>query len=517
MELNLTKVIEQVSKDKGLDKKVLVEALEEAVLTAAKKKWEKKELEAHYNEEVGEIELFEFKKVVKKIKDPEIEIDLKGAKELDGGAAVGDSLGVKVPKQELGRITAQTAKQVIIAKVRDAERDMTYAEYIDRKGELINGIFRRYDKKDIIIDLGKAEACLPEREQIPNERFRSGDRVQAYIQDVKGAGKGHQIIMSRACPEFLVKLFEMEVPEIFEGVVKIKSAAREPGDRSKIAVHSEDSDVDPVGACVGIKGSRVQNIVSELRGEKIDIVAWDEDSAKYVCNALAPADVQKVIIDNEQNLIEVIVSDDQLSLAIGKKGQNVRLAAQIMGWKIDIDSESNVKKKAERAKGLLAQVSELDDSGCELLIKQGYITAKDLRSLTADLLKEILALSPKKAEAIIEGMQDVITNLEKLEKTEDVKPPKPVKKEEKEIKEEPKKEVSEEKKEEVVIKEEIGEDKVEEKKEEKTEEEPNKDAVEEKKEEVVVKEETEEEAVEEKDTTEQNITEVKEEKETNNK
>ncbi|PLX96936.1 MAG: transcription termination/antitermination protein NusA [Desulfuromonas sp.] len=341
MVVNLNHIIDQVVKDKGIDRAVLVEALESAVLSAANKKYRNtRDLEAHYNDDAGEVELFEFVTVVDEVLDSYKEIDLEEAREIDPDVEVGDSLGMKIDASNFSRIAAQTAKQVIIQKVREAEREGVYNEFKDRVGELVNGIVRRYERGDLIIDLGRAEALLPHREQVPRENYRQGDRVRAYISDVKMSPKGPQIILSRTHPGVVAALFHFEVPEISEGIVEIKAVAREPGSRAKIAVVSHDPDVDPVGACVGMRGSRVQNVVSELRGEKIDIIPWTPDIARFACSALAPADVTRIYVDNEELAMEIIVPDDQLSLAIGKKGQNVRLAAKLTGWKIDIKSET---------------------------------------------------------------------------------------------------------------------------------------------------------------------------------
>ncbi|PLX91957.1 MAG: transcription termination/antitermination protein NusA [Desulfuromonas sp.] len=341
MVANLNHVIDQVVKDKGVDREILVEALESAVLSAANKKYRNtRELEAHYNTEQGEVELFEFVTVVDEVQDSYKEIDLEEAREIDPDVECGDSLGMKMDSGSFSRIAAQTAKQVIIQKVREAEREGIYNEFKDRVGELVNGIVRRYERGDLIVDLGRAEALLPHREQVPRENYRQADRVRAYIAEVKMSPKGPQIILSRTHPSLVIELFKTEVPEIAEGIVEIVSCSREPGSRAKIAVVSHDPDVDPVGACVGMRGSRVQNVVSELRGEKIDIIPWTPDMARFACAALAPADVSRVYVDNEEQAMEIIVPDDQLSLAIGKKGQNVRLAARLIGWKIDIKSET---------------------------------------------------------------------------------------------------------------------------------------------------------------------------------
>ncbi len=341
MNINLNHIIDQVVKDKGIDREVLVEALEAAVLSAANKKYRNtRDLEAHYNNEIGEVEVFEFVTVVDEVENSYQEIDLGEAREIDPDVEVGDSLGMKMDASSFSRIAAQTAKQVIIQKVREAEREGVFNEFKDRIGELVNGIVRRYERGDLIVDLGRAEALLPHREQVPRENYRQSDRVRAYISDVRMATKGPQIILSRTHPGLLAELFRMEVPEVAEGIVEIKAVSREPGSRAKIAVLSNDPDVDPIGACVGMRGARVQNVVSELRGEKIDIINWTPDIARFACSALAPAEVTRVYVDNDEESLEIIVPDDQLSLAIGKKGQNVRLAAKLTGWKIDIMSET---------------------------------------------------------------------------------------------------------------------------------------------------------------------------------
>ncbi|PLX82153.1 MAG: transcription termination/antitermination protein NusA [Desulfuromonas sp.] len=341
MEANLNIIIDQVVKDKGIDREILVEALEQAVLTAANKKYRNtRDLEAHYNEEVGEVEVFEFVTVVEEVEDSYKEIDINEAREIDPDVEPGDSLGMKMDSTGFSRIAAQTAKQVIIQKVREAEREGIYNEFKDRVGELLNGIVRRYERGDLIVDLGRAEALLPHRDQVPRENYRQGDRVRAFLREVRMATKGPQIILSRTDPGLVATLFKTEVPEISEGIVEIMAVAREPGSRTKIAVLSNDHDVDPVGACVGMRGSRVQNVVSELRGEKIDIIPWTPDIARFACSALSPAEVTRVYVDNEEQALEIIVPDDQHSLAIGKKGQNVRLAARLTEWKIDIKSET---------------------------------------------------------------------------------------------------------------------------------------------------------------------------------
>lgn len=341
--INLKHAIEQLVKEKGIDRQVVLEAMEQAVLTAANKKYRNtRDLEAHYNHESGEVELFEFVTVVEEVQDSYKEICLEEAHEIDPEAEVGDSLGEKLDSSGFSRIAAQTAKQVIIQKVRDAERETIYNEYNDRIWEVITGMVRRFEKGELLIDLGRAEAVLPAKEQMPREVYRPGDRIRAIITEIRMTTKGPQIMLSRTHPSMLAKLFEAEVPEIAEGIVEINAIVRDPGSRAKIAVSSNDRDVDPVGACVGMRGARVQNVVSELRGEKIDIIPWSEDIARFACNSLSPAQVSKVFVDEEKRVLEIIVPDDQLSLAIGKRGQNVSLAARLTGCRIDIKSESKV-------------------------------------------------------------------------------------------------------------------------------------------------------------------------------
>ena len=356
---NLNHIIDQVVKDKGIKREVLVAALESAVLSAANKKYRNtRDLEAHFNEESGLVDVFEFVTVVDEVVDSYKEMDLGEAQEIDPEVEVEDSLGMLLEAGSFSRIAAQTAKQVIIQKVREAEREGVYNEFKDRVGEVVNGIVRRYERGDLIIDLGRAEALLPNREQAPRENYRQSDRVRAYISEVKMSSKGPQIILSRVHPGLLISLFSSEVPEVAEGIVEIMGAVREPGSRAKIAVTSHDIDVDPVGACVGMRGSRVQNVVTELRGERIDIIPWTPDTARFACAALAPADVSRVYIDDEGQSMEVIVPDDQLSLAIGKKGQNVRLAAKLIGWRIDIKSETTAQEEEQEQERLNAEQAE---------------------------------------------------------------------------------------------------------------------------------------------------------------
>jgi N utilization substance protein A len=397
----LKREIDQIAKDKGIDRKMIIEALEEAMKQAARRKFgQDREIEARFNDEMGEIELFEFREAVDRVDDPERQIGIENARELDADAEFGDEIGVKLDTAGFGRILAQTAKQVIIQRVRDAERDIVYEEYKDRKGEVLNGIVRRFEKGAIVVDLGRAEALLPPKEQVPRENYRPGDRIRAYVLEINRVSKGPQIVLSRACIEMLKKLFEQEVPEMYEGIVYIESAAREPGARSKIAVASRDSDVDPVGACVGMKGSRVQAVVQELRGERIDIVPWSPDPARYVCSALSPAQVSKVIIDEGERSMDVIVPDDQLSLAIGRKGQNVRLAVQLTGWRIDIKSESKMREVAQWFAEAVSVVEGCGDPEADWLLQRGITSLEDLSECQTDLLASLPGINEEGAERI---------------------------------------------------------------------------------------------------------------------
>jgi len=409
----LDRVLDLVSKEKNIPKEKLVEVVEAAILAAARKKWgHLGELEAHYDSGKGEVELFQFKTVVETVTDENIEMSVAEAADVDPEAQVGDSLGVKMPAT-FGRIAAQAAKQVIVQKLRDAEREVIYNEFKDRVGELITGVVRRVEKNgDIIIDLGRTEAIIPRNEQVPNERYKNGERLQGLFLEI-GRGAGPQIILSRSHPNFVKRLFEIETPEINEGIVEIKSVARDAGARTKIAVYSRDSDVDPVGACVGRKGARVQTVVQELRGEKIDIVQWDEDDARFVCNAIAPAEVSRIIERQSEHKMEVVVPDDQLSLAIGKKGQNVRLAAMLTGWDLDVLSESRIDELTARHKAALVKVLGIDDGLSLVLYANGYRTIEDiagvseeefmeLPGMSRDRLKEVRAIA---VEAVNNGVE----------------------------------------------------------------------------------------------------------------
>lgn len=403
------RVIEQVSRDRGIEKEVLVKTLEEALRSAAKKKFGTRvDIEARYNEELGEIEVFLFKNVVEKVTEPELEVNIEEGRKLDPGCQVGDSLGTKMDSTTFGRIAAQSAKQVIIQKMKDAERSVVYESYTNRKGEIINGIVQRIDKRDIIVNLGRTEGILPVGEQIHRETCRRGERIRAYILDVLEESRGPQVILSRSHPQFLVALFKTEVPEISEGIVEIMAAAREPGGRAKIAVTSNDSDIDPVGACVGMKGTRVQSVVHELKGEKIDIIPWHSDSAKFVCNALSPAEISRVVIDEVNRSMEVIVPDEYLSVAIGRRGQNVRLASRLTGWSIDVKSETDYSRAMQIGYASLMGLPGVGSSTADALYEQGFYSIEELANASTEELLQIKGISEKKAQTLLESAREAI-------------------------------------------------------------------------------------------------------------
>ncbi len=423
MASELKRLIEQVSREKGIDRQTLIQTLEEAIKSAIRKKYGSKlDLDVTFNEDYGEIEAFQFKEVVEEVSDPDKQVLLSEALRLDSESEIGDELGIKMDTETLGRIAAQSAKQVIIQKMKDAEREVVYDEFKSRKGEIVNGIVQRVDKGGILVNIGQAEAILPQKEQIPREVFRQGDRIRSFVLDVKKISKGPQIVLSRTHPHFLIQLFHSEVPEISEAIVSIISAAREPGSRAKIAVISKDSDVNPVGACVGMKGTRVQNVVQELRGEKIDIIPWNMDPAKFVVNALAPAIISKVIIDQANRSMEVIVPDDQLSLAIGKRGQNVRLASKLTNWRIDVKSESRYERQKQvgyqsllRIPGLASKIADkLYESGIgslEELLETSLVELEDTTRLSAATLETMMAearklLQKDEEQGVQEGQQE---------------------------------------------------------------------------------------------------------------
>jgi N utilization substance protein A len=406
----LRQQIEQISREKSINPEIIIAAIEDAILTASKKYYKSEEdLRSRFNEENGQIEVFAVRQVVEEVDDPLTQIGLAEARTLIPEAEIGSEIEFPKPTDILGRIAAQTAKQVIFQKVREAERDNVFAEYSGRVGEVINGIVKRQEMGDYIVDIGRAEAVLPRKEQSRAEVYQAGDRIRVAIARVLKAAKGPQVVVSRTDPA--IKLFEMEVPEIYDGTVQIKGCVREAGERAKVAVISREKDVDPVGACVGMKGTRVQSIIRELRGEKIDIVEWSDDSVAFVEKALSPAKISRVaIVDDEQRIMEVVVEDKQLSLAIGKKGQNVRLAAKLVGWRIDIKSEEEKRQEVEaemaRMERIVAELRSLEgvgDKTIQRLIDVGIGGLAHILDLSDEELCGIEGIGPKTAEKVREA------------------------------------------------------------------------------------------------------------------
>ncbi len=433
---NLGLILEQVAKEKGIDRKILVDTIEAAILKAAQSVFgPNRELEARYNEDTGQVDLFQYMTVVEEVEDPERQIAVfevekrkldatlgeelgfqvfwrpeDARKAADQDKEYGDLLKLKQARTTFGRIAAQTAKQVLLQRVRDAERDLIFEEYKDKKGELIRGIVRRFEKgNNIIVDIGRTEGVLPFREQTPRETYRPGDRIVAYVKDIDREARGPQVILSRADPRLVEKLFEAEVPEIYEGIVRIVAVARDAGARSKIAVTSRDADVDPIGACVGMKGARVQAVVQELRGEKIDIVLYDRDPARYVLEAIKPAEVHKVIVDDSEGRMELVVPDEKLSLAIGRKGQNVRLASQLTQWKIDIISESKFRQMEDEAIQVLQRIDGVDETAAKAMYRQGFRALEEIAEASVEELAGVQGLAnPEVAERIKKRAEETV-------------------------------------------------------------------------------------------------------------
>lgn len=398
----LGRVIEQLGKDRGIKKNVVVGAIEQAFLVTARKKFGiQGEYEAKYNEDDGEIEIYQYKNVVDSVRDSIVEISKNEALKLDEDAEVGDQLGIKIEDPGFSRVDIQTAKQIIFQKVRDAERDILFSEFKHREGDLVTGIVRRYERGNVIVDLGKADAVLNRREIIFGEQFKPGDRIQAYLTEVVMSNKGPEIRLSRTSPLFLVKLFEMEVPEVAEGTIEIRAAAREPGHRAKIAVYTQDRDIDPVGACVGMKGARVQNIVNELQGEKIDIVKWNDDLETFARAALAPSEITNIARNEDEHTLDVIVEDDQLSLAIGKRGQNVRLAAMLTGWKVNIVSKSKLQERINLAVENLCQLDGVTEALAQVLVQSGIMTIIDLSASDIDQIVKYAGIAQADAADLV--------------------------------------------------------------------------------------------------------------------
>jgi len=414
----LARVIEQVSKEKGLDKALVIEAVEDAMKSAARKTYgQDLNIEAKYNPETSEIDVYKIQTVVSEVENKDLEISLEQArKEIDPEAQVGDELLLAVDTTPFGRIAAQAAKQNIVQKVRDYERAMIYSEFKGLNATIQSGIVMRFERRNIIVQLRpNVDAILPEKEQIPRERYRQGDRLRALVIDVKEESRGPQIVLSRTSPDLVRKLFEQEVPEVYEQIVEIRDVVREPGGRAKIAVVSHDSDVDPVGACVGMRGSRVQAVVQELRGERIDIVPWTPDETEFVCRALSPAKVSRIVIDEDAHAMEVIVPDDQLSLAIGRKGQNVRLAGKLTRWKLDVHSESEYDKRQRESRRSLRRVEGLGDLRAELLLADGYKSAAELAGSAPEEIAGVLDVTPEVAQSYIQSAA-AASELERLER-----------------------------------------------------------------------------------------------------
>ncbi|MEM7441959.1 MAG: transcription termination factor NusA [Pseudomonadota bacterium] len=384
--MELLHVADAVAREKLIERDEVLEAMEQAIQKAGRSKYGlEHDIRAHINRKTGEIELKRFLEVVEDeatIENEATQIPLTKAQRKDPQAAVGAFLSDDLPPIDFGRIAAQTAKQVIVQRVRDAERKRQYEEYKDRVGEIVNGLVKRAEYGNVNVDLGRAEAIIRRDELLPREHYKIGDRVRAYIYDVRQEVRGPQIFLSRTHPQFMAKLFAMEVPEIYDGIIEIKAVARDPGSRAKIGVISHDGSIDPVGACVGMRGSRVQAVVGELQGEKIDIIPWSHDTATFVVNALAPAEVTKVVMDDDQHRIEVVVPDDQLSLAIGRRGQNVRLASMLTGWDIDImteaeESERRTEEMRQRSE-LFMEALDVDDVIAHLLVAEGFSTVEEV-------------------------------------------------------------------------------------------------------------------------------------------
>ncbi|MFY7776663.1 MAG: transcription termination factor NusA [Elstera sp.] len=392
--VELLQVADTVAREKGIDREEVLVAMEQAIQKAGRSKYGvEHDIRAEIDRANGEIRLRRFREVVETVDNEATQISLIEAQDRNPDAEIGDFLTEPLPPIEFGRIAAQTAKQVIVQRVRDAERDRQFKEFKDRVGEIINGVVKRVEFGNVTIDLGRAESILRRDELLPRETFRPGDRVRAYIYDVRREQRGPQIFLSRTHPQFMAKLFSQEVPEVYDGIIEIRAVARDPGSRAKIGVHSNDSSIDPVGACVGMRGSRVQAVVGELQGEKIDIIPWSPDPATFVVNALAPAEVAKVVLDEEAHRIDVIVPDDQLSLAIGRRGQNVRLASQLTGWDIDIMTEKQDSERRQediRARSqLFIEALDVDELIAHLLVSEGFSTLEEITGVATEELASI--------------------------------------------------------------------------------------------------------------------------------
>ena len=403
--LELLQIADAVAREKSIDREVVLEAMAEAIQKAARSRYgQENEIRARIDPKTGDIRLVRLLEIVEAVENDAVQIDLKSAQRRNPAAELGDLIEDELPPVDFGRIAAQTAKQVIVQKVRDAERERQYEEYKDRIGEVVNGIVKRVEYGNVIVDLGRGEAIVRRDELLPRETFRNGDRIRAYIYDVRREQRGPQIFLSRSHPQFMAKLFAQEVPEIYDGIIEIREVARDPGSRAKIAVLSNDSSIDPVGACVGMRGSRVQAVVNELQGEKIDIIQWSPDNASFIVNALAPAEVVKVVMDEDAQRIEVVVPDDQLSLAIGRRGQNVRLASQLTHWDIDIltEAEESERRQAEfqSRSAMFADALDVDEMIAQLLASEGFSSIEEVAYVDLDEIAEIEGFDEETAQEI---------------------------------------------------------------------------------------------------------------------
>ncbi|MCE9648179.1 MAG: transcription termination factor NusA [Parvibaculum sp.] len=411
--LELLQIADAVAREKSIEREVVIEAMAEAIQKAARSRYgAENEIRARINPTTGEIRLVRLLEVVEDIENDAVQIELREAQRRNPAAQLGDLIEDELPPVDFGRIAAQTAKQVIVQKVRDAERERQYDEYKDRIGEIVHGIVKRVEYGNVITDLGRGEAIVRRDELLPRETFRNGDRIRAYIYDVRREQRGPQIFLSRTHPQFMAKLFAQEVPEIYDNIIEIKEVARDPGSRAKIAVLSNDSSIDPVGACVGMRGSRVQAVVNELQGEKIDIIQWSPDSATFIVNALAPAEVVKVVLDEDTQRIEVVVPDDQLSLAIGRRGQNVRLASQLTHWDIDIltEAEESERRQAEfnSRSATFAEALDVDEVIAQLLASEGFSSIEEVAYVPLDEIAEIEGFDEDTAQEIQSRALDFI-------------------------------------------------------------------------------------------------------------
>ena len=411
--LELLQIADAVARDKSIDKTVVLQAMEDAIQRAARSRYgQENEIRAEIDPKSGEIRLNRLLMVVDPVENDATQISLAEARHKNPAANIGDYIAEPLPPIDFGRIAAQNAKQVIVQKVRDAERERHYNEFKDRIGEIVHGVVKRVEYGNVIVDLGRAEAIVRRDETLPRESFRNGDRIRAYVYDVRREQRGPQIFLSRTHPEFMARLFGQEVPEIYDGVVEVVSVARDPGSRAKIAVRSKDSSIDPVGACVGMRGSRVQAVVNELQGEKIDIIPWSPDAAAFIVNALAPAEVTKVVLDEESERIEVVVPDEQLSLAIGRRGQNVRLASQLTGWDIDIlteaeESERRQKEFAERTQRFM-EALDVDEILAQLLASEGFSSVEDVAFVATSELAALEGLDEETAAELQARARDFL-------------------------------------------------------------------------------------------------------------